>query len=195
MDLSQICILLLQLFANALGSVSTKAYEGHDGISTLKGNPLELSTAPSAVQCLALCADYQHTSSEVCYAARYNSGKSACELFSRDTNGTVEWMSEKSWKVYVNKDAGCEEGWHSYKNSSYFYSTEDLTWYDARDSCLEMGATLAVITDEAEDDFVGDLIGGSYYTWLGATDEDLEGSWRWVTGAELKFSPWFNCFG
>ncbi|XP_052761863.1 perlucin-like protein [Mya arenaria] len=101
-------------------------------------------------------------------------------------------MSEKSWKVYVNKDAGCEEGWHSYKNSSYFYSTEDLTWYDARDSSLEMGATLAVITDEAEDDFVGDLIGGSYYTWLGATDEDLEGSWRWVTGAELKFSPWFN---
>ncbi|WAR16579.1 CLC4M-like protein [Mya arenaria] len=194
MDFIQICILLLQLVANALGSVSTKAYKRHNGTSTLKGKPLELSTAPSAVQCLTLCAGYQHTSSEVCYAARYNSGTGACELISRDRLGTVEWMSANEWKVYVNKDAGCEEGWHSYESSCYFLSTEELNWHDARNSCLNLGATLAVVTDEDEDEFVWKLIQTleHKFAWLGASDKDLEGSWRWVTGAEWNFTLWLN---
>ncbi|XP_052762402.1 C-type lectin domain family 4 member E-like [Mya arenaria] len=103
-------------------------------------------------------------------------------------------MSANEWKVYVTKDAGCKEGWHSYESSCYFLSTEHLTWHDAQNSCLNLGATLAVVTDEAEDEFVWDLIQTleQKAAWLGASDDDLESSWRWVTGAEWNFTLWLN---
>ncbi|XP_052761862.1 hepatic lectin-like [Mya arenaria] len=56
-----------------------------------------------------------------------------------------------------------------------------------------MGASLAVVTDEAEDEFVCNLIKSKQsHAWLGASDEDLEGSWLWVTGTEWNFTLWME---
>ncbi|WAR14053.1 SLA4-like protein [Mya arenaria] len=103
MNITQICLLLLQLLAYAMGTISKKGYKSYKKSAPLTGNSLMLTTAPSAVRCLTLCAGYQHTSSEVCYAARYNGGTSECELISHSVPGEVQWMADNLWKVFVDQ--------------------------------------------------------------------------------------------
>ncbi|WAR14456.1 SLA-like protein [Mya arenaria] len=104
MNITQICLLLLQLLAYAMGTISKKGYKSYKKSAPLTGNSLMLTTAPSAFRCLTLCAGYQHTSSEVCYAARYNGGTSECEMISHSVPGEVQWTADNLWKVFVDQD-------------------------------------------------------------------------------------------
>ena len=66
---------------------------------------------------------------------------------------------------------------------------EQSTWPVARDKCKTLGGQLAVVLDEPTHTFLKELkpdVG----LWLGATDEKLEGDWRWVDGSEMKFKAW-----
>jgi len=69
----------------------------------------------------------------------------------------------------------------------YEVINEGMYWTDAREVCEEKGGHLVTITSQEEEDFIEGLIednGSSdiYHYWLGATDEDEEGVWRWVDG-------------
>ena len=66
---------------------------------------------------------------------------------------------------------------------------EQTTWPVARDKCKTLGGQLAVVPDAPTHAFLKELkpdVG----LWLGATDEKLEGAWRWVDGTEMKFKAW-----
>jgi hypothetical protein len=63
----------------------------------------------------------------------------------------------------------------------------DVTWKVARDSAANMEyfklrGYLATITSSIENDFIWSKIDG--VGWIGASDEDIEGTWKWVTGPE-----------
>ena len=69
---------------------------------------------------------------------------------------------------------------------------EPLTWHAAKERCEAMGGHLVTITTKEENDFIKDevLKGGSLYYWLGATDEENEGTWNWVTGEPWSYTRW-----
>ena len=61
----------------------------------------------------------------------------------------------------------------------------------ARVACSAEGGVLATITDGNDNTFaagVSDLVGAG--VWIGFTDELVEGSWGWLSGAPVDFTQW-----
>jgi hypothetical protein len=67
---------------------------------------------------------------------------------------------------------------------------EKLTWHHAQQRCKALGGQLAVVPDEATWKFLTSAIAGNPRLWLGGTDEQTEGLWRWVDGTNIKFEAW-----
>lgn len=74
----------------------------------------------------------------------------------------------------------------------YGVTPMSMTWLQAKDFAEKMGGHLAVITSEAENQFIRDAFNaGSENTfWLGASDHEKEGTWVWVTGEPWGFEDW-----
>lgn len=68
-----------------------------------------------------------------------------------------------------------------------YFPQAGILWNPAREAAATQelfGLTgyLATITSKAESDFIIERVAGS--AWIGGTDENSEGDWRWVTGPE-----------
>lgn len=78
----------------------------------------------------------------------------------------------------------------------YIGVAEFVSWDTANAACEGFGAHLATIFDSGENAFVhnfaSDANGNGVEVWLGATDNDLEGTFVWVTGERLvdTFENW-----
>jgi lectin-like protein len=83
--------------------------------------------------------------------------------------------------------APCPSGLR-FARSCYRPSLVALSWQDAREDCLAGGADLVAIDSAGEDAFVATLQRTS--TWLGASDAELEGTFRWTDGRVLSFTNW-----
>ncbi|XP_041955700.1 CD209 antigen-like protein E [Alosa sapidissima] len=70
-------------------------------------------------------------------------------------------------------------GWKSFQSSLYFFSIEDRNWTMSRKDCRQRGADLVIINSEEEQEFISARV---HNTWIGLTDSDIEGEWRWVDG-------------
>ncbi|XP_062841348.1 CD209 antigen-like protein E [Trichomycterus rosablanca] len=87
----------------------------------------------------------------------------------------------------------CDEGWRSLGLKCYFFSTNNLNWAESRDSCVEKGGHLVIITSQAEQDFLALQINALY--WMGLNDLEKEGKWMWVNNKTLDetgVKSWFQ---
>ncbi|KAG9259783.1 CD209 antigen-like protein C, partial [Astyanax mexicanus] len=76
-----------------------------------------------------------------------------------------------------------EEGWVNFNFSLYYVSTEKKIWNESRDDCRERGSDLLMINsreEQIEDQKV----------WIGLSDAETEGVWKWVDGSELITGFW-----
>uniref|UniRef100_A0A8C2ECC4 C-type lectin domain-containing protein n=1 Tax=Cyprinus carpio TaxID=7962 RepID=A0A8C2ECC4_CYPCA len=78
-----------------------------------------------------------------------------------------------------------------YQSSFYFVSSEWKSWTESRRFCTERGADLTIINSKTEQEFIKTISGGDG-VWIGLTDIDMEGRWKWVDGITLTsgFSFW-----
>ncbi|XP_005092434.3 C-type lectin domain family 4 member F-like [Aplysia californica] len=69
---------------------------------------------------------------------------------------------------------------------------EETSWADARKKCESLGGFLAEIHDNVSLEYVNRVVAkDSLGLWLGATDQDKEGIWKWVTSNKpLSVEDW-----
>jgi len=77
-------------------------------------------------------------------------------------------------------------------NNEYSLIDDASTWDEAKARCEEMGGHLAVITSVTEQNAINSLIknGKRSYYWIGLTDEAKEGTFKWITGENFKYTNW-----
>jgi len=74
----------------------------------------------------------------------------------------------------------------------YSFHPEKADWEGARQICEMEGGQLAVITDERSQGRIGSRFGKLDEFWIGATDIEREGQFRWVNGQGLTFARWYS---
>lgn len=77
-------------------------------------------------------------------------------------------------------DGAAQFGGHHYK---VYKARKD--WHAARKACKKWGGHLAYIETAEEMAFIRKLVGGSRI-WVGATDAQAEGRWRWLNGQRVR---------
>ncbi|XP_043106589.1 CD209 antigen-like protein E [Puntigrus tetrazona] len=84
-------------------------------------------------------------------------------------------------------------GWTCFQSNFYYMSNEIKNWNESRRYCTERGADLIIINNREEQEFVKN-ISGSAIVWIGLTDSDAEGTWKWVDGSRMTsgFSSWVS---
>ncbi|XP_042588439.1 C-type lectin domain family 4 member M-like [Cyprinus carpio] len=82
------------------------------------------------------------------------------------------------------------DGWFYYKFSFYHISSEMKNWTESRKYCTERGANLIIINNREEQNFVEKMLYGKTGFWIGLTDTDVEGSWKWVDGSNMTSGFW-----
>ncbi|XP_022611428.1 CD209 antigen-like protein E [Seriola dumerili] len=78
-------------------------------------------------------------------------------------------------------------GWVYFSDRVYYISSTKKTWQDSRNDCLQKGADLMIINSKEEQDFTRQLKDN---VWIGLTDRETEGTWKWVDGTPLTTSYW-----
>ena len=87
---------------------------------------------------------------------------------------------------------GCARA--TFGGHAYLFCEAQLDWEDAADACATLGAyRLVTIDDAAEQAFVHGEASrtGAARLWIGLTDQDREGEWRWAGGGALgSYAAW-----
>uniref|UniRef100_A0A671L442 Zmp:0000000924 n=1 Tax=Sinocyclocheilus anshuiensis TaxID=1608454 RepID=A0A671L442_9TELE len=73
--------------------------------------------------------------------------------------------------------------------SFYYMSNERKSWTESSKDCLKRRANLIIINNREEQDFVKNNTVKREF-WIGLTDIDVEGSWKWVDGSNMTSGFW-----
>uniref|UniRef100_A0A8C1GWV5 C-type lectin domain-containing protein n=1 Tax=Cyprinus carpio TaxID=7962 RepID=A0A8C1GWV5_CYPCA len=93
-----------------------------------------------------------------------------CQLHSRETIASLV--------VFI-------DGWMCHQSSLYFFSSEMKNWTESRRYCRERGASDHHQQQRGRSEFMG-LVS----VWIGLSDSDEEGRWKWVDGSTLTSGFW-----
>ncbi|XP_026104413.1 CD209 antigen-like protein C isoform X2 [Carassius auratus] len=109
------------------------------------------------------------------------------QLKTKITNLTEERDQLKSER----NDLKLADGWKCHQSSLYFFSSEKKSWIESRRYCRERGTDLIIINNREEQDFVKNICGSDHF-WIGLTDIEVEGRWKWVDGSTLTSGFWVS---
>jgi hypothetical protein len=80
------------------------------------------------------------------------------------------------------------EGAHRFGYSTYKVIEEEIGWHEAVRRCEELGGRLAHVKTPHQQHFLIERVlddNSAPHLWLGASDEEDEGEWRWLDGSSM----------
>lgn len=112
---------------------------------------------------------------------------------------TDEVADPEAIQYIIDKNPG--NPYFAQTNNFYQGTTDFASWSTASANAAQAGLNgvpelkghLATITSQAENDFVFGLLTSS--SWLGGSDNEVEGQWRWVEGPEAGQQFWQGLVG
>ncbi|XP_067435388.1 type-2 ice-structuring protein-like isoform X2 [Thunnus thynnus] len=112
-------------------------------------------------------------------------------------NGTINELM-----VPLNQDEGlisktgrrCSSGWIEFGGRCFYYEPTATSWSEAQRNCRSLGANLASAHSIEELRVIERVIFLHTHwdppTWLGGSDSNAEGVWRWLDGTPFDFTYW-----
>ncbi|XP_062420863.1 CD209 antigen-like protein A [Pungitius pungitius] len=91
-------------------------------------------------------------------------------------------------QLLCKQNKTCPEGWKMFSCSCYLLSTRDDSWTNARTDCRANGADLVIIDSPQEQKFLSSI--AKDRAWIGLSDKEMEGTWKWVDGTPLTGAYW-----
>ncbi|KAM8827192.1 uncharacterized protein ACB058_020207 isoform 1-T1 [Synchiropus picturatus] len=82
-------------------------------------------------------------------------------------------------------DKACPVEWLQFESSCYYISAaqEPKRWLTSKKECENLNGHLVIIDSKQENDFVSKFF---QHIWIGLSDRDKEGKWKWVDGTALS---------
>ncbi|KAM4603623.1 asialoglycoprotein receptor 2-like [Polymixia lowei] len=102
------------------------------------------------------------------------------------TNNILTKQRDKLQKQ-LSDETCCPQNWRKFGCSCYYISSSYKNWNDSSQDCKDKGAHLVIITSREEQQFINNL---KKRAWIGLTDEEEEGTWKWVDGTPLTTANW-----
>lgn len=116
-----------------------------------------------------------------------------------NTQNQDQTNNEENKNEETNKDDGKDKVTitkKSYKDHTYLIVEEKMTWEEAKAYCEKQGGHLLTINSAEEQAFITSYIKEVKLTqnrfWIGATDAEKEGTWKWITNEKFGYSNWGN---
>uniref|UniRef100_A0A672Y7T9 C-type lectin domain-containing protein n=1 Tax=Sphaeramia orbicularis TaxID=375764 RepID=A0A672Y7T9_9TELE len=81
----------------------------------------------------------------------------------------------------------CAAGWQLFNSSCYFFSRVTGSWETGRRDCRINGTDLVIVNSTEEQNFISRFNKNS---WIGLSDLEEEGTWKWVDGSPLTQQYW-----
>ncbi|XP_076593510.1 perlucin-like protein isoform X2 [Chaetodon auriga] len=88
----------------------------------------------------------------------------------------------------------CPDKWLHVGDQCFHLDSDRQDWHKSAEKCKEIGGHLAILTTREQHEAVereGKRIGGLYTNyWIGLTDAESEGDWKWVDNSTLTNPFW-----
>lgn len=68
---------------------------------------------------------------------------------------------------------------------NYYLLSATQTWQNAEDTAIALGGHLVTIDNQEEQDWLVSTFGGSEHFWIGLTDKETEGTFKWISNDQV----------
>ena len=108
---------------------------------------------------------------------------------------SLGWASDKQW--YAQPDinnqniiGAISESEFIRRGDSAYVVVEGFSWEEAEYNSNRLGGHLVTINDSEENEWISANIGLGH--WIGITDEEKEGEWKWISGEDVSYTNWMT---
>ena len=79
--------------------------------------------------------------------------------------------------------------WYSYGGHDYAKTSAAMYWLAAEAEAVAQGGHLVTINDATEESWLQTTF-GTAKLWIGFTDQETEGTWKWISNEPVTYTNW-----